>query len=271
MGFELLVGGGLDGGGEGLAAQQSEGEDKGTEELLALHGCSFEVTGCLAGRLSGVPAVVQPFCNCMASGHSLAFPEREAMTCKRTCSRAGHTRGARVVAPEATGGYFAALVRDLMAPFLVEAERRGDADAARWVDYFLEHFRGGAELWHRLEVRGKSPLSLLEAAVERDPEDVEARKALAANLSDWFRYCLHELPMGVLFGFNGASIEECHILLRYLALFEEQKRFLGERERSADFLRKCERHFRGYADYRASPRQYTSYADYIAKRMGGEE
>jgi hypothetical protein len=163
------------------------------------------------------------------------------------------------------------LVRELMAPFLVEAERRGDADAPRWVDYFLEHFRGGAELWHGLEVRRKSPLQLLEAAVERNPEDVVARKALAEYLEYWFHSCLHELPSGVLFGFNGASVEECHILLRYLALLEEQLRFLGERERSADFLRKCERHFRGYADYLSSPGQYTSYEDYIAKRLGGEE
>lgn len=163
------------------------------------------------------------------------------------------------------------LVRELLAPFLVEAERRGDADAPRWVDSFLERFRGGAELWHGLEDRRKSPLERLEAAVERNPEDVEARKALAVHLSHWFRYCLHELPMGVLFGVNGASIEECHILLRYLALLEEQERFLGARERSADFLRKCERHFRGYSDYLSSPGQYTSYKDYIAKRLGGEE
>jgi hypothetical protein len=163
------------------------------------------------------------------------------------------------------------LLRELLAPFLVEAERRRDADAPRWVDYFLEHFRGGAELWHGLEARRKSPLELLVAAVERNPEDVEARKALAAHLSYWFRSCLHELPMGVLFGFDGASIEECHILLRYLALLGEQLRFLGESERSTDFLRKCERHFRGYADYLSSPGQYTSYADYLAKRLGGEE
>lgn len=163
------------------------------------------------------------------------------------------------------------LVRELMAPFLVEAERRGDVDAPRWVDYFLAHFRGGAELWHGLEVRRKSELQLLEAAVERNPEDVEARKALVEHLGYWFHSCLHELPIGVLFGGIGASVEECHILLRYLALLGAQVRILGWSEQYADFLRKCERHFRGYADYRSSPGQYTSYKDYIAKRMGGEE
>jgi hypothetical protein len=71
------------------------------------------------------------------------------------------------------------LVKEVMLPVLLQAYSESDGKAARWLTYLFQF-------------------------VGRDLVDAYCRQ---------FTYSVHELPMGVLFGNNGASIDECSELI----------------------------------------------------------
>jgi len=65
-----------------------------------------------------------------------------------------------------------------------------------------------------------SEIALLTQALRHDPTDAASRARLIDAEANYLRYTLHELPVGVLFDGNGASVEECDELVETLSRFE---------------------------------------------------
>ncbi len=54
---------------------------------------------------------------------------------------------------------------------------------------------------------------LLRRMLKFDPHNTWARTRLVDWLTGWLRYCIHEWPSGILYGANGATIQESHEIL----------------------------------------------------------
>jgi hypothetical protein len=58
-----------------------------------------------------------------------------------------------------------------------------------------------------------SSIETIKKGLLTDPNDIDLLKPLEAHISNYIDYSLHELPSGVLYGTNGATIEQCDELL----------------------------------------------------------
>ena len=112
-----------------------------------------------------------------------------------------------------------------------------------------------------------SPIDLLSEAFRRDPEDAWTQDLLIEKMAQQFGYAVHEVPSGVLYGTNGATVAECQEWESDLALFREvvQKRGVAEKYKMA--IHYWGFHFHGYGDYLTHREQYRNYADYIERHQ----
>lgn len=79
-------------------------------------------------------------------------------------------------------------------------------------------------------------------------------------------YTLHELPDGVLYGHDGASIAECDELLGLLAEFVDLAKKAGLQEVHAKLIKDCAFHFRSYRDYLVARSWGDTYKTYLESR-----
>ncbi len=108
-------------------------------------------------------------------------------------------------------------------------------------------------------------MALLRAATRHDPTDRQSVLRLIDKFSDRLRYAVHEVPAGVLYGFDGASPEQCEELERELDEFCRLVDEEGLEYRYSELIRKCRRHFRAYRNYLLDHERYDSYADYLSQ------
>jgi hypothetical protein len=91
--------------------------------------------------------------------------------------------------------------------------------------------------------------ALLQEALRQDPTDQLARVRLIRSWASKLEYAVHELPDGILFGQNFATLEECHKLLDLLEEFKTYVNMLHQSEKFSDLITECELHFRSYREY----------------------
>lgn len=94
-----------------------------------------------------------------------------------------------------------------------------------------------------------TPCELLREGVALGGPDAESCRArLVEELIEFIGYTLHELPLGVLFGHDGAKLDECVHLQETL---EEVERLAtpDERTSNGDLLRQARYHYWRYAEY----------------------
>jgi len=84
---------------------------------------------------------------------------------------------------------------------------------------------------------------------------------------EWLLYALHELPVGVLWGPNGATAAECAEMLRGLDDFASlcSRLQLDDHE---TFIEQCRWNFDHYPHYLGRRRHFVDYSTYIADRAG---
>ncbi|MCW1921830.1 hypothetical protein OKA05_04655 [Luteolibacter arcticus] len=83
-----------------------------------------------------------------------------------------------------------------------------------------------------------------------------------------FDYALHELPLGVLYGHDGATIEECGELLEELEGYERLADQVGH-EGDRDLISKARFHIPAYRQYLEEHDRYTTYAQYLSLHSSG--
>jgi len=96
------------------------------------------------------------------------------------------------------------LFQRILLPALTHGIIHKRQGCARWLAHFNQ------QLYHsdcaELPAHLHSKKGLLREALCIDPEDGPARTSLVEELADYFEYTLHELPAGVLYGANSASV-----------------------------------------------------------------
>jgi hypothetical protein len=154
------------------------------------------------------------------------------------------------------------LLRDIVFPVLLKRYSQRDANAARWLAWLMSRYSGAGRIWQGLPPEDQSAFALLRRAEEWSPEDVRVMAPLVEHLVSWFHYAMHELPMGVLYGMNGASTAQCAEMLEELECLEGWVRRLGQEERYARAIGYWRRQVRCYAAY-LSQAEVSPYEAYL--------
>ncbi len=106
------------------------------------------------------------------------------------------------------------IYRDLIFPLLLCGFRDEDSWAIYQLSRTIQNVYDVKEFWK--EIGCATKLDLLEKSYFLAPSD-EVRRELLQQLIQWFDYCQHEWPSGILFGNDGASPEQCQQLLDEIA------------------------------------------------------
>jgi hypothetical protein len=111
--------------------------------------------------------------------------------------------------------------------------------------------------------------TLLEKGLSIAPEDLELIQIQFSKTKKYLNYTLHEIPLGVLYGTNGASIEECDELLNEIVIFESicNKLKLDEHE----LIEECKYYYPAYRSYLSVFKDYKNFADYLDKECDGQK
>lgn len=159
------------------------------------------------------------------------------------------------------------LFREVLVPALVRGVQANEAGSARWLGCLMGRWAQNSNLLEALPEEMRTSRGLLLAALRLDAGDQRARRALVEEMAAYLAYTLHELPAGVLYGFDGATVEQCRDLTEMLSEFREQVRLLGE-SRYAELIADCEQHYTAYPKYLTSRAAHDTYAAFLA-RAGG--
>ncbi|MBN8628196.1 MAG: hypothetical protein J0M17_22180 [Planctomycetes bacterium] len=158
------------------------------------------------------------------------------------------------------------LVTRVLLPALNEGALNGVQGCLRW----LAVCGRGSQLDARLPEHLRTPVGLLKEAIRIDPNDRIARNRLLEIWAPTFEYSLHELPAGVLYGHNGATIAECGELLEFLDEFRTYAAELEQPSRYSSLIADCDLHFRCYRSYLQQDRPGGSYGEFYEHYRGTE-
>ena len=159
------------------------------------------------------------------------------------------------------------LFQRAILPALAEGVLRQEPGCARWLASFESLLVKSTDPPLPPELR--TSVALLTEAVRLDPADDIARRRLIDRHASYLEYTLHELPVGVLYGTDGASANECEDLIGLLSEFKTHVAVTGQRERYAELIRECEFHYNAYAAYLRGGPPYKGYQQYLEREGTG--
>jgi len=104
---------------------------------------------------------------------------------------------------------------------------------------------------------------LILEAISRDASDQRSKRRLRAILRDRFEYSLHELPSGVLYGQNGATVEQCSEMISELADYASLCTEIGAEDEDREIIDEASYYVAAYRDYLVHRGSYASFVSYI--------
>lgn len=96
---------------------------------------------------------------------------------------------------------------DLIYPTLRKGFRSGDYDSTLWLGKLIQNIYQARGVFEELD--SLVEIDFFKKCHEIDPQRDEGNKLLLQSILRWLSYCDHEWPSGILYGMNGATIEQC--------------------------------------------------------------
>lgn len=113
----------------------------------------------------------------------------------------------------------------------------------------------------------ESSLQLIKRGLRIDENDKELLVSYEKELLYQLEFSIHEIPSGVLYGMDGASIDECNKLMETLEIYQQvcHKLSLENDEDKNDLIEYCDFHYRNYKDYLENTGKYENYKNFLSK------
>ena len=156
------------------------------------------------------------------------------------------------------------LFRTVIFPALLASMQNSVPGAARWLAGFAQLLYKIPSCTDQLPQNRRSEFDLLQQAVQDDPNDSLAKKRLLTLMRSRFDYVLHELPAGVLYGHDGATIEECDELLLELSDYERLAMELGGDNEDRELITESRFHIPAYRRYLSERGRHTNYEAFLS-------
>lgn len=124
------------------------------------------------------------------------------------------------------------LYEQVVFPVLLSGYQKRDPWSVLWLARTAQNFYRVKHLHKQIDF--KTDYGLLNECYLLDPSNYEVHKDLLNIQIQWLQYCIHEYPTGILYGVNGATIDECQKILsevefaRKLDVEKIQDKFLNE-------------------------------------------
>ena len=99
------------------------------------------------------------------------------------------------------------LYEHVVFPVLLDGYRREDPWSLRWLIETSQNLYRAHHLWEQIGYKGNH--ALLTDLVRLCPDDASLRAELLRKNIDWLQNAVHEWPAGILYGHDGATLEEC--------------------------------------------------------------
>ena len=99
------------------------------------------------------------------------------------------------------------IFHELVYPVLKAGYKNNEFSSTIWLGKLSQNIYRAQKIHE--ELNWVSELSLYEKSCEINPGNDEARLLLLNSLVSWLEYSEHEWPRGILYGNNGATIEQC--------------------------------------------------------------
>lgn len=104
---------------------------------------------------------------------------------------------------------------------------------------------------------------LLEKGLTIAPGDIDLLKLLEQTTKNYLNYTLHEIPIGVLYSQDGATITECDELIEKVIKYENLCNQLELDEK--ELIENCKFYYTAYKAYLAVYSNYQNFEDYLKK------
>lgn len=112
-----------------------------------------------------------------------------------------------------------------------------------------------------------SSWQLLEKALAISPNDNDLLELYERKTRKYLNYTLHEIPTGVLYGADGATIEECDDLIKEIEKYEILCSKLQRDE--SELIQECKYYYPAYKNYLSVFKNYRNFNDYLVKECEG--
>lgn len=99
------------------------------------------------------------------------------------------------------------IFHEVLYPILKTGYENNDFACTLWLGKLAQNIYQAQRLHE--ELNWVSELSLYNKCHEIDPSNDEARLLLLKAIVSWLKYSEHEWPSGILYGNDGATIEQC--------------------------------------------------------------
>ena len=175
----------------------------------------------------------------------------------------GYELSAKVVDQEIEFPIRMPLFEKVLFPMLLSGCNNQVAGCARWLSGFSQLIYKSKAAKDAIGTEFNE-ISFLKLALNHDPGDLLSKKRLVIALAWQLDFAIHEVPTGVLYGNNGASIEQCEELKSELSEFETLVDEIGESKNYFELITDCKLHFSEYPKYLSKMQTYTSYDEYLS-------
>lgn len=158
------------------------------------------------------------------------------------------------------------LFREILFPALRAGFRARTPGCARWLAGFAQLLYHSPGSIAELPASAKTEHGLLLHALEVDPNDGLTKQTLLKLLRSRFDYVLHELPVGILYGHDGATVEQCAELEDELRFFRTLATACGSLEIDEELLSEAEFHVREYPQYLQRRKLGDTYEKFLSQK-----
>ena len=134
------------------------------------------------------------------------------------------------------------IFHELVYPVLKNGYENNDFSSTVWLGKLAQNIYQAQQLHE--ELGWVTELGLFNKSHELDPSNDEARLLLLKAMVAWLEYSEHEWPSGILYGNDGATIEQCDEISTEVQLVQQ----LDKEHRYNEFIKQ---YIKKLSEYRA--------------------
>ena len=155
------------------------------------------------------------------------------------------------------------LFRAVVFPALLKGYRDQLPGCARWLAGLSQHLSRCSDCRNQLPEEERTETGLRWTAIRHDPTDHSSRQWLIDHLRSHLQNSLHDIPLGVLYGMDGATADQCLELEGGLQEFVELVQQQNQLDRFRSLIDDCRFHFREYRNYPLRSDAFEDYPNYL--------
>jgi hypothetical protein len=149
---------------------------------------------------------------------------------------------------------------EVIYPILAPKVEQGDFEAIKllvMLEQQLLAYQGIKKVYRY------TAIELINIGLQLAPNDRELLQLYELKTRSYLCYTIHEVPIGIIYGNNGATIEDCNDLLQLVNEYEEVCKKLGVDRR--EVIDDCKYYYSLYKEYLKVRRDYEGFEDFLIK------